>query len=332
MYALHADGNAYLWKARNRFGQVVEIHPLLPDLVEPEGGSRSRVTHYKYTPDGKEIHIPRRDMIHLRIGMDRKNHRRGLAPLKSALREVYGDEQASRFTTALTRNTGVAPVLISPKDEDGPDEEEGERIVEKFNNKVGGDRRGNALFLNGPVNVDKLGFSPKDMDLSSIRRLPEERVAAVLGVPPVLAGLGTGIVNSSGRNETRELIEAFTEGKLVPMWSGIGKLLTKHLLREFTEDVDMTMRFTLKNVRALAGDRQKHWQRVSNAYTAGIITRREAREALDEDYTGTPEDEIYYTDISGSQGSEDLSSAADDGTIDPEGGPRQNGRATVQNA
>ncbi len=115
------------------------------------------------------------------------------------------------------------------------------------------------------------------------------------------------------------------------MWSGVAKLMTKHLLREFTEDVDMAMRFDLSEVRALQGDRQRRWQRVSNAYTAGIITRREAREALDEDYTGTPEDEIYFTDLAGSQGEEDLSSVADDGTLDPEGGPRQNGRATVQN-
>ncbi len=299
MYACHADGNAYFWKARNRAGRVVELWPLLPDLVEPRGSGRSLISIYEYRPDGHEIDIRPRDIIHCKIGIDPSNHRKGIAPLKSALREVYGDEQASRYTTALTRNTGVPSVLISPKDDDGPDAEEGEIIVEKWNQRVGGERRGNALFLNGPVDVNRLSFSPKDMDLSAIRRLPEERVAAVVGVPPILAGLGTGIINSSGRNETKVLVETFTEGKLIPLWRMFAQRFTKSLLREFTDDIDMTMQFSMTDVRALQPDKFREWQRVTMAFSTGVIKRGEAREELG--FEADEDDDLYAADIAATE-------------------------------
>ena len=75
------------------------------------------------------------------------------------------------------------------------------------------------------------------MNLIELRRLPEERVAAVMGVPAVLAGLGAGL-NSATYNNTRELREYFTEQKLVPLWRTVADELTYQLLPEFDLEPD----------------------------------------------------------------------------------------------
>lgn len=279
MYAVHLDGNAYAYKTRSRTGQVVELHPLLPELVTPEGSERTLITHYKYHVRGQEINIPARNMWHYRIGVDPLNHRLGLGPLKAAYREIWGDLEAAKFANALMRNAGVAPVIFSPKDDEGPDEDEGERIIAAWEERVTGSNRGRAAFLSGPVEVHRVAFSPRDLDMTALRRLPEERVAAVCGVPPILANLGAGLEKSSGRNETRELIEAFTEGTLIPQWRGMGQYNTKSILQDFSPGDTRQLRFDLKSVRALQPDRDKLFNRLTVAVNGLWMTVEEARMA-----------------------------------------------------
>ena len=316
-YAIHTDGNAYFFKSRNQFGKVTQLWPILPGYMEPVGTDQSLIAAYRYTPEGHEIFYDPRDIVHLRLGIDPRNHRQGFSPLKAAMTEIYGDQLASQFANALTANTGVPAVLISPKDDDGPDEIEGERIVSRWNEKTAGDLRGSALFMNGPVDVTRLSFSPKDLDLTQLRRLPEERIAAVLGVPPILAGLGTGIENSSGRNETKELIEAFTEGKLVPIWGDIAEQLTQQLLwpdyRELLDNHEML--FDLSKVRALQKDENELYQRVSIAFQAGLLTRGEARTELGYEDTDS-EDDGYIEDINPSNFDTRALSSDPDGALE----------------
>ena len=128
------------------------------------------------------------------------------------LREIYGDESAGQMATALLANSGVPSVLITPKDDYGLTETEAEQISRTYQQKVGGKNKGKPLILSGSMNVEKLAFSPKDLDIGALRRVPEERISAVLGVPAILAGLGAGLDRAT-YNNTSELREFFTEQK-----------------------------------------------------------------------------------------------------------------------
>ena len=54
-----------------------------------------------------------------------------------------------------------------------------------YKSKFGGANRGMPMVLTGAMNIDVVSFSPADMNLINLGRLPEERVAAVMGVPAV---------------------------------------------------------------------------------------------------------------------------------------------------
>lgn len=277
VYATHGDGNGYIYKARNRAGQVVQLHPLIPMLVEPKGEGTTLITHYEYTVNGQTVIILPRDIIHVRIGLDETDHRKGMGVLKAAYREIFGDIEAAKFSNALMRNAGVAPIIISPKNDEGPDDEEAQAILDAWEARTRGENRGRAAFLSGPVEIQKVAFSPRDLDLTKLRRLPEERIAAVCGVPPILANLGAGLENSSGRNETRELIEAFTEGTLTPLWKIIGEWFTLQLLPDFDRTGDQEMRFDLRQVRALQSDLTQIFNRINTAVQGRWMTIEEGR-------------------------------------------------------
>ena len=88
--------------------------------------------------------------------------------------------------------------------------------------KVSGRNKGKPLVISGQMQVERLSFSPQDLDIGLLRRVPEESISAVLGVPAILAGLGAGLENATYSN-ARELREFFTENKLIPL----GKMVTR---------------------------------------------------------------------------------------------------------
>ena len=285
--SLNANGDAFIYKNRNQRGQVVELVPLMPHLVEAKGNENELITHFDYQPQGgiqgeDSVRIEKKDMIHLRQNVDPNNMRRGLAPLRGVLREIAGDEAAGQYTAALLHNMAVPGVILSPRDDQmgGPTREEAEAIAEMYKQKFGGKNRGAPMVLSGAMNVEIVSFSPDQMKLAELRRIPEERVSAVLGVPAILAGLGAGL-DSATYSNTKELREFFTESKLVPMWNMVAQDLTHQLLRpEFDGSENEYAEFDITNVRALADDKDNLYKRMNTAVQGGWVTIGEARKVV----------------------------------------------------
>jgi len=283
--AVNASGDAYLLKVRNSSGRVIQLIPMMPDRVTPRGNEDTLITHYEYYGTSKTmgefVVIKKEDLVHIRQGIDPNNHRRGFAPLKSVLRELIGDEAAGQYATALLHNMAVPGVILSPKDDTagGPSREEAEGIAKMYKSKFGGANRGAPMVLTGAMDVKTVSFSPDQMDLKELRRLPEERVSAVLGVPAILAGLGAGL-DAATYNNTKELREFFTEQKLIPLWKTVANELTHQLLLEdFTSDVTNYCAYDLNEVRALASDKNDTFKRVNMGVAGGWVTIAEARKA-----------------------------------------------------
>lgn len=289
--AMHVCGDAYLLKQRNEAGELVALYPLMPEQITPKGTEEELITHYVYEmEDGKAI-IQKNDLVHLRLGLDPNDHKKGFSPLKAVLREIYGDESAGQMATALLSNMGVPSVMITPKDEYGPSQEEAEQIAKKYQQKVGGKNRGKPLVMSGAMNVEKLSFSPKDLDLGLLRQLPEERISAVLGVPAILAGLGAGLKNATYSN-AKELREFFTENKLIPLWRMVGEELTQQiLLKEYEATATESAEYDFSEVRALQADVNDMYQRLDTGVQGGWITIAEARQSVG--LPTTPDQEVY---------------------------------------
>jgi len=142
--------------------------------------------------------------------------------------------------------------------------------------------------------IEQFGFSPKDLDMTVLHRIPEERISAVMGVPAILAGLGAGLDRSTFAN-TREMGEMFTERKLVPQWRADAAKLNVALKPDFTDDRDVSIAFDLLNVRSLQEDMNKKYERLQKAVAQkAFMKRNEARSEIGLD----PVDEWAEEDIS----------------------------------
>lgn len=283
-WALHSDGNAYLLKNRSGNsdrGNVVELWPVSPTIITPytEKGSKDYITSYRLTiAPGQYEYIPRENVIHFRLGLDDNDMRLGLAPLKRLIREISTDYEATRFTESLLKNYAVPGLVIVPSAAAGIiDAQTATDIQNTFDRRLKNDGRGKTTVLSQEANIQAFGFSPHEMDLGLLHRLPEERIAAVIGVPAIIAGLGAGLERSTYSN-FKEAREMFTETRLVPYWRMTASKLTTSLVPDFYNGDDtISIAYDLSDVRSLQDDEDALYRRLDIGVRGRWIAPSEAR-------------------------------------------------------
>jgi len=289
--SMHISGDAYLLKQKNEAGQLVALYPLMPENVTVKGNDETLISHYEYQVKNEKVLLDRDMVAHFRLGLDPSNHRQGFSPVRTLLREIYGDESAGQMATSILANMGVPSFMITPKDEYGLTEEEGEAISKAFQRKTGGQNKGKPLVLSGGVNVEKLAFSPKDLEIGDLRESFESRVSSVLGVPSIIAGLEVGLKYATYSN-AKTLREFFTEQKLIPLWDMVSQEITHQILKvDYPNSSNLEARYDYTDVRALQTDTNEIYERMNLAVTGGWVTIAEARQSIG--LPTTPEQDVY---------------------------------------
>jgi HK97 family phage portal protein len=289
------SGNAYWLKYRNELGQLKELYYVPHFCIEPKwpDDGKTFISYYEFKPgNGQTYKILPEDIVHLRYGLDPENPRKGLSHLASVLREVFTDNEASSFGAALLKNMGVPSVIISPSSEDVTiTREKAEAIKGRFKEAVTGDNRGEPLVMSAGVRINTVSLTPQQLDLKLLHRLPEERIAAIFGVPAIIAGLGAGLDRSSMSNfhEAREMAY---ESCIIPLQQILVRQLKRQLLGEFTVSIKgRVVDFDLSKVRVLQTDENQKAQRIDLAIRGGWMKRSEGRAAMN--LPVSEEDNIY---------------------------------------
>lgn len=280
---LKVDGNAYWRKLRagnDLTGNVVELWPISPSRLEPKTtrDSGDFISFYRYyLRPGVYEDIAPENIVHFRYGLDDRDHRLGCAPLKRLAREVSSDAQATRYADRLLANLAINGLSVEWDKETAPiTPEQAAEIKARIASAYGGDNVGAVSVLSPGAKLVSHGFSPEQMDLKVLHRVPEERIAAVLGVPAIVAGLGAGLDRSTYSNFS-EAREAFTEMTLIPSWRAIAATITLSLLPDFSSNRADVVDFDIDDVRALSDDEDKKATRLSTYVAAGILDVDEAR-------------------------------------------------------
>lgn len=274
------SGNAYWLKVRNGSGGLIEL------WYEPHISIRCRwkgdglgdvafpdewISHYEVYRLGKWIPIPREDVVHFRFGLE---GRYGINKLASALREVYTDNEAARYSATVLKNMGVPGVIIMPKV--GEDIANPQNLKLAFMQNFQGDKRGEPMVSSDPVDVQVLSFSPEQMSLKELRRLPEERIPALLSWPAVVAGLGAGLDHSTYNNMDEARQQAY-EQNIIPTQMVISDTIGMQLLSDMGDPDKEEVVFDLSQVRVLQDDENKKAERWAILYDRGIAMQSEAR-------------------------------------------------------
>lgn len=292
-------GDAYWLKVRNGVGRVVELWWLPAFMIEPRWDERDRssfITYYEYTVDGVAWKIRPNDVIHFRNGINPRNPRKGVDQLGSLFREIFTDDEAANFTAALMKNLGVPGVIIAPANTVGGAAMKGDpqTIKDRFKETFGGDRRGEPMVLTGPSEIKVLSFSPQEMDLKALRRIPEERVSAVLGVPAGVAQLGAGLDRNTFTNYGEARGAAYTEG-VIPLHRLIAAELEVQLLPEFvdTEREALDVWFDWTQVTAMAFAVAERRKSLETPASKGLMTRARYKKLTGEPVATDGSDDVY---------------------------------------
>lgn len=281
----HAHGNAYVMKVRAGdplTGEVVELWPVSPAKMTPlrYKDSTDFISTYRYYyTNGKHTDIDPRNVIHFKLGIDDENHMLGCSNLRKVAREIAMDNAATRFGGNMLANGGAASMIVSYPPDSSTTPEEAMQVKAQLIADFTGENVGAIGVLNGGAKAERMTFSPRDMDLTALHRLPEERIAAIIGLQPIVANLGAGWANSTYAN-FGEAREQFTEMFLLPEWADDGETLTHQLLSDFTDAEDEYLGFDIRDARALQTDETALFTRLVLAVGGPILTVDEAREEI----------------------------------------------------
>lgn len=289
-------GNAYWIKVRNpNTGRVEQVWWAPSWMMEPRWDpdrDDQFIGWYEYSVEGNLYGYRPEDVVHFRDGIDPYNTRKGLSRLGSLMREIYTDDEASNMTASLMRNLGVPGVVISPANTTGPMGRiaDPEQVKDTFMEKFSGDKRGEPMVMSTPTEIKVLSWSPQQMDLRSLRKIPEERISAVYGVAAIVAGLGAGLDRSTFNNFEEARKAAYTEA-IIPAQRLFAAELEVQLLPEYGNTDGTDVFFDWKMATAMQENAGDVWKRYSDAAVKGLLTRGAFKRAVGEPLQA--DDDVY---------------------------------------
>lgn len=282
VWSLLLDGNAYVQKLRDDRGRVVGLEWLPPLSVDPVPAAHHAgvVAFYRVETPRGPVEMDPADLVHFRDGIDATRLTQGQSRVRAALRHVMTDNHIAVFTRALLQNP-VPALMVTPKGEDAArlTAADAREIARQLTERHRGERAGGVLVPNFPADVTPLGYSPDQMAISRLNRLPEERITAVIGLPAVVVGMGAGLDRATYANFKEARRVAFEEF-LVPLWQDLADAWTEQLLPEFDQTLGRRLVYDTRSVMALRDDTDAQWRRAREAFAAGLIDRATARRMM----------------------------------------------------
>lgn len=265
------------------------------------------IKEYQYIVDGNRYAYDPKEIVHFKRGINPRDLRRGIGVFDSVLREIYTDNQAANFSATILKNWGIVPFVLSPPKNsksdsplkafgDNPEKarEQALRIKTTFMEATTGDNRGAPIVNTIPLEITKLGFSPAELDISSLRKVPESRVAAVTGLPASLLQFLVGLEFGTSYASYKEAREQAYESVVAPLLATIASALNKQLMPDFGDPQGrrLELSFDISNVRILQEDQDSLMKRAVDGYIGGVLKRGDSRRMLKLDTQ--PEDDVFF--------------------------------------
>lgn len=280
------DGNWYMKKVRDQTGALTELWYLPHFLVEPRWPGDGRnpevpmsevepdntfLTHYQFNTPGRPPElIKRRDMLHIKRGKNLSNPRKGVGAFDSVLEEIYGDNAVARFSATIMKNMGMVQYLLSPKEKDTSlSPEEARHVKESWIMSTTGDNANTPVVNAIPLDVTKLSFDPKELDLKEMRKVPESRVAAVTGIPAIVLQYLVGLEHGHYGAAYEQARQQGYESVIIPIQNHISEDLTWQVLPEIDKTKGAKLTFDISKIRVLQEDRDNLFTRECAALSAG---------------------------------------------------------------
>lgn len=283
-------GNVYLLKVRNGLTKLVSElwhipsflitprwygdgrAPEVPETTADGKQSSMYLSHYEYRIPGRNaVLYEASEIVHIKRGADTLR-RGGVSAFEPLVAELYGDNKMAAFTATIMRNMGIQVPVFSPKDQSvNLTPEAAAHMKEAWIAKTTGDAIGEPVIQTIPIEMEKFGFSPKELDLSELRLIPESRVAAVCQIPATTLGLLVGLQNGTSYASSAQARQQGYEEVIIPIQQAWAEEINWQLLPEF-ESGNAEFAFDTTKVRVLQEDQDTLYKRATDTFKTGAIS------------------------------------------------------------
>jgi len=195
--SLDTAGNSYARIERDGAGQVTALWPLEPSRVTVERLESGRV-RYRYSGNQGAVVLLQEEVLHIRgSSEDGMLGRSPIAIARGAL--GLGLELTSAANDAAARNIGG--YIIQPTDLNARGKQARREAIEDAPGN-----RNTPKILDPGVKFVPNQFSSVDQELLENRKLSNEDVARVFGVPPASVGISTSVSYGSAQQAAQDLV------------------------------------------------------------------------------------------------------------------------------
>lgn len=277
------SGNSYIEAVSPNIATTppTELWTQRPDRMRVKAGDSNVPSQYIYSVGGKD-HIWGVDpisglseILHLKT-FNPTNDWYGLSPLDAAAMSVDIHNDALTWNKVLVQNDARPPGVLTYAPKDGSNiltDDQRDRIVEELEQKYAGKESAKRpLLLEGGLEWQQLGLTPKDMDFIEAKNTTSTDIAQAFGVPPQMIGV-PGSQTFANYEQARL---AFWEDTVIPLLYSFRDELNNWLTPMFNES-GLNLRCVLDDVPALAERRRQHFDMVT---ASDHLTVNEKREAL----------------------------------------------------
>jgi phage portal protein BeeE len=277
--SMHGQGDAYIGIERDGDGLPAQLY-WLPYGVTPikDKGSKRLFDAWAYKAGNGTTRVPIEDIIHIPLGADPARPGFGMSVARVLKQSQYILQQGDNYTANIIRNNGTVGAMISPKeykDSSGQVHEgrftNGKAIIDAWKSKTTGDKVGEPLVLDYPMDVVFPKNTPQDLAIDTILDRPEANVCAAMRVSILLVGAHGGRHSKTYANmENAET--SLWEHKILPLMATFAGALTTHLLPQMGGDVEtQRVAYDTSGIRPLQPDLDKLHERVRKDFAENII-------------------------------------------------------------
>ena len=281
------SGNSYMLESGAENTPPIELYTLRPDRIRIKGSSRAIPEAYNYLVGGQVIESYDVDQA---TGKSKVKHIKlfnpmddyyGLSPIQSAATDIDQHNLANKHNVNLLQN-GARPsgaVIFKPKDPTGAqiqlsDLQRNQLMNDLTQRFSGTGNAGKPMLLEGDFDWKEMGLSPKDMDFIQLKNMSAKDIALIFGVPSQLIG----IPDAQTYSNFAEAKLALYNETIIPLLDRIQSDMNEWLVPKFGDDLEL--RYDIDSIPAMAEQRTRVFESVTQGVQNGILTRNEAREQL----------------------------------------------------
>jgi HK97 family phage portal protein len=276
----HAEltGWSYVWKLRNKGGEIIAVQPLPTSWVSRDYDERTGLLRsYRVRKSGTdtELIIAPEDMFYIQYP-NPADPTQASGPLQAALKDLQVDDARSNLLIEMLTNIHFPGAIFKSEHNWTPDDKDEARAVLK--DVIGPGRRANPLFVNGKNTEVQLPEAPKDMDWPGTAMQAESRICAAFGVPPILVHLRSGLEHGTYSNYGQAR-KSFYNDTMRSLWELMASAFERGLFIDEGE-TRLEIEPDFERIPEMQEDQSERHKRIRDDFHGGLLMWDEAVEMV----------------------------------------------------